>query len=72
MREWAPQMNHRLGTAKAQTRVVEWFANTGNLVVTTSLKNTREVARVFTSATELPCAALTLSELYWCLGVNAV
>ena len=68
MREWVPQMNHRLGRTKALTRVVEWFANTGNLVVTTSLKNTREVARAFASATELPCVAVTLSEFYWCLG----
>ena len=68
MREWVPQMNHRLGTSKALTSVVELFANVGNLVVTTSLANTREVAQPFASATEFPCVALTLSELYWCLG----
>jgi hypothetical protein len=68
MSDWVSRINSSLDRAKASVRVVEWFANTGNFVVTTSVNDARQVARAFASATELRCVAVTLSDLYWCLG----
>ena len=40
----------------------------GNFVVTTKLKDAGELAGEFSGATDLQCIAVSLSQLYWCVG----
>ena len=66
MDDWVGRTNKRLLEDSSETvRIVDWFGNNGNLVLTSQINDINHISSLFYSASNQKIVLLTLSEAYF-------